>query len=97
MTSQNSNPVHQITRRIAAAQEQISDRVHASGDAFARTRGWTVSTGTGRLGFGTRTYRDPRFDIPLPERTVPDVGLALPSLMAAAAPSSDSRRERKPA
>jgi hypothetical protein len=47
--------------RVARLQRQLSDRVHAGGDAFARERGWTIATTTGRLGFGTRVYRDPRF------------------------------------
>lgn len=47
---------------ISTRQQAISDRLHASGDAHARTQGWTVTAGTGRFGFGVRTYRDPRFD-----------------------------------
>jgi hypothetical protein len=47
-----------ITRR----QQQFSDHLHADGDALARERGWTITTTTGRFGFGGRVYRDPRFD-----------------------------------
>jgi hypothetical protein len=55
-----------LTRRlrawIARRQQQFSDYVHADGDALARERGWTITTTTGRFGFGGRVYRDPRFD-----------------------------------
>ena len=37
----------------------MSDRLHADGDALARERGWTITTTTGRFGFGGRVYRDP--------------------------------------
>lgn len=47
---------------IGRQQERLGDRVHAAGDARARDTGWTVTRSTGRLGFGSRTYRDPRFD-----------------------------------
>lgn len=39
-----------------------SDRLHAEGDDFARVQGWEIRRSTGRLGFGSREYRDPRFD-----------------------------------
>jgi hypothetical protein len=45
-------------------QERLSDRVHAGGDAFAEQAGWATTKTTGRFGFGTRTYRDPRFGQP---------------------------------
>jgi hypothetical protein len=51
-----------ISAWIARLQQQLSDRLHANGDALARQRGWTITTTTGRLGFGGRVYRDPRFD-----------------------------------
>jgi hypothetical protein len=48
--------------------------------------GWTITNGTGRLGFGGRTYRDPRFDArraamagpdsPVPTEVRPFRGLA---------------------
>jgi hypothetical protein len=47
---------------IGRRQRELSDRVHAAGDECARQRGWQVSKSTGRFGFGTRSYRDPRFD-----------------------------------
>jgi hypothetical protein len=47
---------------IGRQQEHLGDRIHAAGDALARDTGWTVTRSTGRLGFGSRTYRDPRFD-----------------------------------
>ena len=59
-------PAQGVTRRVSAwiaqLQRQLSDRIHADGDALARERGWTITTTTGRLGFGGRVYRDPRFD-----------------------------------
>jgi hypothetical protein len=48
-------------RCIRRIQERLSDRVHAHGDAFAEQTGWATTKTTGRLGFGTRVYRDPRF------------------------------------
>jgi len=50
-----------LAARVARLQRRLSDRVHADGDAFAREHGWTIATTSGRLGFGTRVYRDPRF------------------------------------
>jgi hypothetical protein len=46
---------------IRRIQERLSDRVHAQGDAFAEQTGWTTTKTAGRLGFGARVYRDPRF------------------------------------
>ena len=46
---------------IRRIQERLSDRVHTQGDAFAEQTGWTTTKTTGRLGFGARVYRDPRF------------------------------------
>jgi hypothetical protein len=46
---------------ITRLQERLSDRVHASGDAFARHAGWTTTRTAGRLGFGARVCRDVRF------------------------------------
>ena len=43
-------------------QRKLSDRVHAVGDGLARQHGWQITAGTGRFGFGTRSYRDPRFE-----------------------------------
>jgi hypothetical protein len=54
--------LRRLAERIARMQRRLSDRVHADGDAFAAEHGWTVTTATGRFGFGTRIYRDPRFD-----------------------------------
>jgi hypothetical protein len=47
---------------VGARQRELSDRVHAAGDAAAGQHGWTVTAATGRFGFGARSYRDPRFD-----------------------------------
>jgi hypothetical protein len=43
-------------------QRDLSDRVHAAGDAVARQHGWTVTATTGWFGFEARSYRDPRLD-----------------------------------
>ena len=40
----------------------LSDRLHAAEDERARQYGWEITKSTGRFGFATRTYRDPRFD-----------------------------------
>ena len=58
-----------ITVWIGRRQQVSSDRIHAASDAVARDAGWTVTPATGRLGFGGRTYRDPRFDQFHAERT----------------------------
>jgi hypothetical protein len=50
-----------LTGWIARFQRQLSDRIFADGDAFARERGWEITKTTLRLGFGARSYRDPRF------------------------------------
>jgi hypothetical protein len=47
---------------IARLQQQLSSRLFADSDAFARQHDWTITRTTGRLGFGVRVYRDPRFD-----------------------------------
>jgi hypothetical protein len=47
---------------IAAARDNLSTRLHAGGDAYCSDLGLTVTRETGRLGFGARVYRDPRFD-----------------------------------
>jgi hypothetical protein len=46
---------------ITRLQQRLSGRLHAKGDAFAQQAGWTTTKTTGRFGFGTRVYRDPRF------------------------------------
>jgi hypothetical protein len=71
-------PAKGVTGRVSAwiarLQRELSDRLHADGDALARERGWTITTTTGRLGFGGRVYRDPRFD-----QRAADAGDAEPS------------------
>jgi hypothetical protein len=52
---------------VARFQQQLSDRVFADGDAFARENGWEITKTTGRFGFGGRIYRDPRFGPRAPE------------------------------
>jgi hypothetical protein len=54
--------IGRVSAWIARRQQQFSDQLHADEDALARERGWTITTTTGRLGFGGRVYRDPRFD-----------------------------------
>lgn len=46
---------------ITRLRHRLCDRVHARGDAFAQHAGWTTTAPAGRLGFGARVYRDPRF------------------------------------
>jgi hypothetical protein len=58
------SPAAWISAWIGRRQQEMSDRAHASGDKFAAEQGWTVTTSTGRFGFGARTCRDPRFDQP---------------------------------
>jgi hypothetical protein len=53
--------VGRLAGRIAQLQRQLSNRIHADGDAFAREHGWSIAATAGRLGFGGRLYRDPRF------------------------------------
>jgi hypothetical protein len=57
--------------RLGRRQQQLSDRVHAVGDADAIARGWTVMVTVSPLGMGGRTYRDPRFDAREPTRSKP--------------------------
>lgn len=47
---------------IGRRQSDLSGRIHTAGEEEARRNGWTVTKSTGRLGFGGRSYRDPRFD-----------------------------------
>jgi hypothetical protein len=51
-----------ISGWVGRRQQELSNRVHAAGDAAARQHGWTVTATTGWFGFGTRSYRDPRFN-----------------------------------
>jgi hypothetical protein len=46
---------------IKRRQREMSDRVHAVGDEYARQHGWEVTRSIGRFGFGARSYWDPRF------------------------------------
>ena len=46
---------------VARLLRQLSDRVFAGSDAFARENGWEITKTTGWFGFGARSYRDPRF------------------------------------
>jgi hypothetical protein len=51
-----------ISGWVGRRQRDLSDRLHAAGDAAALQHGWTVTAGTGWFGFGARSYRDPRFN-----------------------------------
>jgi hypothetical protein len=42
-------------------RQEMSDRVHAAGDAAAHSHGWTVTQTTAWSDFGGREYRDHRF------------------------------------
>jgi hypothetical protein len=55
------NMPHPLGAWIVRLQRQLFDHLFAEGDAFAREQGWEITESTGRLGFGVRTYRDPRF------------------------------------
>jgi hypothetical protein len=65
--TQTATPPHagnvprRLADRIARLQRQLSDRIFAGRDAFAREHGWQITKTTGRLGFGARSYHDPRF------------------------------------
>jgi hypothetical protein len=50
-----------LSAAIGRTQTALSDREHAEGDIQAACHGWEITSGTGRFGFGTRSYRDPRF------------------------------------
>jgi hypothetical protein len=73
--------VARITGWIRRHQRDLSDRIYAADDERARRHGWEVTTSTGLLGLGTRTYRDPRFNdrrkrnsCAATQLTVPQVG-----------------------
>jgi hypothetical protein len=60
-TAQDHKPGTPRADWIAGLLRQLSDRIFADGDAFARDNGWQITKTTGRFGFGVRSYRDPRF------------------------------------
>lgn len=47
---------------LGRKQEALSTRAHAAGDSRMARQGLTVTTSTGRFGFGARTYHHPGFD-----------------------------------
>ena len=47
--------------RLTRLRQQLSDRLWAEDDAFARQAGWTITKTRGRFGVQGRVYRDPRF------------------------------------
>ena len=47
---------------LGRKQEALSTRLHGAGDSRMARRGLTVSSSTGRFGFGARTYRHPGFE-----------------------------------
>jgi hypothetical protein len=60
-TAHEHKPGTPPTKSAARLLRQLSDRLFADGDAFARKNGWQITKTTGRFGFGARSYRDPRF------------------------------------
>jgi hypothetical protein len=66
MTETSIGAMGGVAARISAwvrrRQTKMSAQIHAAGDERARRHGWTVTETTGRFGFGTRVYRDSRFD-----------------------------------
>ncbi len=52
---------HKPRRPRRRWQQAWSNRVHAGGDAAARSHGWTVTVTSTRSGLSGRVYRDPRF------------------------------------
>jgi hypothetical protein len=63
-----------IAGLVGGIGRKLSDRIHAASDDRARTRGWTVTETTGRLGLSGRSYRDPRFDARRHARQGPQTG-----------------------
>src|SRR5258707_14071112 len=53
---------------IVGRIEELTDWMHAVGDAFARDACWSVSRTGGRFGFGGAAHSDPRFG---PSRAAP--------------------------
>jgi len=47
---------------LGRKQEALSTRAHAGGDSRMARQGLTITTSTGRFGFGARTYHHPAFD-----------------------------------
>jgi hypothetical protein len=62
ITTSPAGIMARISSWIRRHQRDLSDRIHAADDQSARRHGWEVTTSTGVFGFGTRTYRDPRFN-----------------------------------
>jgi hypothetical protein len=52
----------QLSVRFRHRQRQLSDLLHQSGDAYARSHGWTIIRTTGLFGFDGRRYHDPRLN-----------------------------------
>jgi len=70
-----------IAKRISAwvrhRQRELSDRVHSAGDAAVRQHGGAITKSTGRLGFGARSYLDPRFNNRRPQLSVREQDVAM--------------------
>lgn len=77
MTIRIARVARDLSAWAGARQQQLSDRVHARDEVLARACGWEVAVGTGRLGFGDRVYRDPRFG----QRVVPRLFHPVPGLV----------------
>ncbi len=65
---------------VGHRQQELSDRVHAAGDAAARQYGWAITKNTGRLGFGARSYRDPRFNNRRQQLSLREQDAAMPTV-----------------
>src|SRR5215472_12793037 len=85
-------------------QRELSDRIHAAGDAAARQHGWAITKSSGALGFGARSYRDPRFNSRRQQRSLSEQGAAMSAVrqrqhrparpMPASSPDGRTRADR---
>lgn len=70
MYSQGTKGLSRIKSRIRELIALADREICMEPDEFAHRIGWTVS----RTGFGSRCYRDPRFDqLKLPHRVIEEV------------------------
>ncbi len=65
---------------VSRRQRELSARVHTAADERARQHGWTVTECTGRLGFGARSYRDPRFNNRRQQQSLREQDAAMPAV-----------------
>ena len=97
-----------ISKRISTwvrrRQRELSDRIHAAGDAAARQHGWAITKSSGALGFGARSFRDPRFNSRRQQRSLSEQGAAMSAVrqrqhrparpMPASSPDGRTRADR---